>query len=97
MTASDESVAAPDPGPELTCPNCGEPVWPDDNFCEACRTELAPALSSGDSSEPATRQCPNCGGSAITPEGYCEACGFKPPSRNDHRELERQGPAAQPQ
>jgi serine/threonine protein phosphatase PrpC len=74
--------------PGLTCPNCGEPVFPDDNFCEACRTELAPAVSSGDSSEPATRQCPTCGGTAITPEGYCESCGYKLPAANDHVELE---------
>lgn len=70
------------------CPNCGEPVWPDDNFCEACSTELAPAVTSGDSSEPATRQCPTCGGSSISPEGYCESCGYKLPARNDHVELE---------
>ena len=74
--------------PGLTCPHCGEPVWPDDNFCEACSTELAPAVTSGDSSEPATRQCPNCEGSSITPEGYCESCGYKLPAANDHVELE---------
>lgn len=85
----------------LTCPNCGQPVWPDDNFCEACSTELAPrgvdggsspladtVVSSGDSSEPAARQCPTCGGSSITPEGYCESCGYKLPARNDHLERE---------
>lgn len=72
----------------LTCPNCGQPVWPDDNFCEACSTELAPAVTSGDSSEPATRQCPTCGGSSVTPEGYCESCGYKLPASNDHVELE---------
>ena len=74
--------------PGLTCPNCGEPVWPDDNFCEACSAELAPALTSGASSEPATRQCPTCGGSSVTPEGYCESCGYKLPASNDHVELE---------
>jgi PPM family protein phosphatase len=79
---------AEEPAAGLTCPNCGQPVWPDDNFCEACSTELAPAVNSGDSSEPATRQCPNCGGSAITPEGYCESCGYKVPAANNHVELE---------
>lgn len=73
---------------ELTCPNCGEPVWPDDNFCEACQTELAPAVTSGDSSKPAARQCSNCAGTSITPEGYCESCGHKLPAGNDHVELE---------
>lgn len=72
----------------LTCPNCGEPVWPDDNFCQACSTELAPAVTSGDSTEPASAQCPNCAASHITPEGYCESCGYKLPAGNDHVELE---------
>jgi serine/threonine protein phosphatase PrpC len=82
MTASEESAT------QLTCPNCGQPVWPDDNFCEACSAELSPPVTSGDHPEPTTRQCPNCSGSAITPEGYCEACGCKLPSGNDHVELE---------
>ncbi|HWF81851.1 MAG TPA: PP2C family serine/threonine-protein phosphatase [Streptosporangiaceae bacterium] len=79
MTAAGESVS---------CPTCGQPVWPDDNFCEACSTDLAPAVTSGDSSQPATRQCPNCAGTSITPEGYCESCGRKLPAGNDHVELE---------
>jgi len=81
MTASEEPTA-------LTCPNCGEPVWPDDNFCEACSAELSPPLLSGGHQEPAVQQCPNCSGSAVTPDGYCETCGFKLPSGNDHVELE---------
>src|SRR5258708_6652777 len=90
MTATGDQAEEPVEGPVagLTCPNCGQRVWPEDNFCEACSTELAPAVTSGDSSEPATRQCPNCGGSSITPEGYCESCGCKLPAGNDHVELE---------
>jgi serine/threonine protein phosphatase PrpC len=82
MTAGEERAAA------LTCPNCGQPVSPDDNFCEACSTELSPPVTSGDHPSPTTRQCPNCSGTAITPDGYCEACGCKLPSGNDHMELE---------
>lgn len=74
-------------GEGRTCPNCGEPAWPDDNFCQACGTELTPAVTSGDRSEPATSQCPGCAGSSITPEGYCESCGRKLPAANDHVEL----------
>ncbi len=70
----------------LSCPNCGQPVWPDDNFCESCATELAPAVMSGTSAEPVT-QCPNCAQSTIGPEGYCDSCGHKVPSGNDHVEL----------
>src|SRR5712691_10661564 len=92
-TASEPAApepAAPEPAApeqELTCPNCGQQIWPDDNFCEACSTELAPAVSSGERAE-AVVACPNCTDSTITPEGYCESCGYKVPSGNDHVELD---------
>jgi serine/threonine protein phosphatase PrpC len=83
-----EPRAAQDPAESgLTCPNCGQPIWPDDNFCQACSTELAPAVSSGERAE-AVAACPNCTDSTITPEGYCESCGYKVPSGNDHVELD---------
>ncbi|HET7015902.1 MAG TPA: PP2C family serine/threonine-protein phosphatase [Streptosporangiaceae bacterium] len=71
----------------MTCPNCGEPIWPDDNFCQACSTELAPAVSSGEQAE-AVAACPTCQNSTISPEGYCESCGYKVPSGRDHVELD---------
>ncbi len=81
-------MSAPEPPTtELRCPNCGEPIWPDDNFCESCRAELSPALLSGDRAKPVT-ECPNCPEATISPEGYCENCGYKVPSGNDHVELE---------
>ncbi len=43
MTASEESVAVPEPGPGLSCPHCGQPVWPNDTpegYCESCRYKL---------------------------------------------------------
>jgi len=45
--------------PEATCPSCGRAVSPQDNFCEACRAELAPARLSGDTPG-AARTCPSC-------------------------------------
>src|SRR5262249_50350657 len=74
---------------ELACPNCGQRIYPDDNFCESCRTELEPAVSSGEQAVAAAAACPNCTDSTISPEGYCENCGYKVPSGNDHVELER--------
>jgi serine/threonine protein phosphatase PrpC len=71
---------------ELRCPNCGQPIWPGDNFCESCSAELSPALLSADSAVPVA-QCPNCPGAPVSPEGYCENCGHKVPSGNDHVEL----------
>ncbi|HUC59805.1 MAG TPA: PP2C family serine/threonine-protein phosphatase [Streptosporangiaceae bacterium] len=80
MSAPDTPAAGP------SCPSCGQPVWPGDNFCESCSAELSPALLSGDQAKPG-RQCPDCPDATISPEGYCENCGRKVPSGNDHVEL----------
>jgi serine/threonine protein phosphatase PrpC len=80
-------MSAEPPALELRCPSCGQPVWPDDNFCESCRAELAPALVSGDRAQPVT-QCPTCPDAPVSPEGYCENCGHKVPSGHDHLEME---------
>jgi serine/threonine protein phosphatase PrpC len=78
MTA--ESAAA-------VCPSCGHAVSATDNFCEACRTELAPAAVSGDGPVMATG-CAFCHAEHLTPDGYCESCGRKQPSARDHIELD---------
>jgi len=84
-----EAVCEPTaPDTVMTCPNCGEPIWPDDNFCQACSTELAPAVSSGEQAAEAVAACPTCKDSTISPEGYCESCGYKVPSGRDHVELD---------
>ena len=70
-----------------TCPSCGAPVGPQDNFCEACRAELAPAVVSDDRPGTATT-CVFCQAAQITPDGYCESCGRKQPSPRDHAELD---------
>jgi serine/threonine protein phosphatase PrpC len=79
----------PDPVPpaDVACPSCGWPVGPQDNFCEACRAELAPAVVSGEDPVSAT-ECPFCQSAQITPDGYCEACGRKLPSSRDHTEID---------
>ena len=80
-------TAGPPPGPGAACPSCGWPVGPQDNFCEACRTELAPAVVSGADPVQATA-CPFCQSAQITPDGYCESCGRKLPSSRDHTEID---------
>jgi serine/threonine protein phosphatase PrpC len=70
-----------------TCPSCGMPVRPGDNFCEACRTELTPAVVSGETPENAT-VCAFCQSSQISADGYCESCGHKVPSSRDHTEID---------
>ena len=75
------------PASAATCPNCGRPVSPRDNFCEACRTELAPAVVSGQNPAQAAA-CPVCGASPITPDGYCETCGRRVPASRDHTEID---------
>ncbi len=71
----------------ITCPSCGRAVGPQDNFCEACRAELAPAVVSGEVPG-AVATCPECQSAHITPDGYCESCGHKVPSSRDHTELD---------
>ena len=69
------------------CPNCGREVSATDNFCEACRTELAPAAVSGDAPVTAS-ECAFCHAGQLTSDGYCESCGRKQPSARDHIELD---------
>ena len=75
------------------CRNCGEPVGENDGFCEACGTELAPAVDSAGDGR-ALPECPVCSADesmptpAITADGYCEGCGRKVPSGRDHVELD---------
>ncbi len=70
-----------------TCPSCGRSVSPQDNLCEACQAELAPAVVSG-AVPGAVTTCPECKSGRITPEGYCESCGHKVPSSRDHTEVD---------
>jgi serine/threonine protein phosphatase PrpC len=69
------------------CPSCGRSVRPDDNFCEACRTELAPAASTSDQPGP-TASCPTCPDANVTGDGFCESCGRRVPVSRDHIELD---------
>src|SRR5260370_37891692 len=80
-------TAGAEPARAATCPVCGQAVWPDDNFCEACRGELSPALVSGDQAE-TPAQCPSCRGAPVTEDGYCESCGHRVPAAADHTELD---------
>jgi serine/threonine protein phosphatase PrpC len=69
------------------CPACGRPVAATDNFCEACRADLAPAVVS-DGAAAAAGECAFCHAAQITADGYCESCGRKQPSGRDHMELD---------
>ena len=85
-------TADPAPAAPVVCPSCGRAVSATDNFCEACRTELAPAVVSGDAPVTAT-ECAFCHAGQITADGYCESCGRKVPASRDHVELDL-GPLA---
>ncbi|MEP7022983.1 MAG: PP2C family serine/threonine-protein phosphatase [Actinomycetota bacterium] len=73
--------------PGISCPACGRLASPQDNFCEACRTELAPAVVSAGLPGPGPA-CPFCPQTKVSPDGYCESCGRKVPSARDHTELD---------
>jgi serine/threonine protein phosphatase PrpC len=69
------------------CPSCGAQVGQDDSFCEACGTELAPAVvSSGEAG--GLPGCQACSSEQVSPDGYCESCGRKIPSGRDHQEID---------
>ena len=71
------------------CPSCGQPVWPEDNFCETCRAPLtAEAATPAAESAPPSPGCQSCGSGPISADGYCEACGHKAPSPRDHIETD---------
>src|SRR5215467_15438601 len=70
------------------CPTGDPQDGPEDNFCEACRAELRPAMMSGTAAAGPGATCPFCPGAAVTPEGYCESCGRKLPSGDDHAEID---------
>jgi serine/threonine protein phosphatase PrpC len=74
-------------GASGACPSCGVPVGSQDNFCEACRAELAPVLVSGGESGGAPA-CRSCLSARISPDGYCESCGHRTGSSPDHQELD---------
>jgi serine/threonine protein phosphatase PrpC len=80
----ENSPAQPD---GRTCPSCGHAVSAEDNFCEVCRTELAPAVVSGEVPGTVTT-CPACQSTHITSDGYCETCGHKLPTSRDHTEVD---------
>ena len=83
------------------CPSCGQPVWPGDNFCEACRAPLtAPAAQQlpatpdpGTGPPPASPAAPSVN-AAAAPDGSedggrasgCQFCGSGPISADGYCE-----------
>jgi serine/threonine protein phosphatase PrpC len=86
------------------CPSCGWPAGPEDNFCEACRTDLRltpPSQPSGPAlalpsvhtvvsggGNGHSERCPFCPGATVSADGYCESCGRKLPADADHTEFD---------
>jgi serine/threonine protein phosphatase PrpC len=80
-------VSAAPPAAAVACPACGAAIAPEDSFCEACGTELAPAAVSA-GTPAAAGACPSCPAAAVSADGYCDSCGRKVPSGRDHTELD---------
>ncbi|MCW2859894.1 MAG: Serine/threonine protein phosphatase PrpC [Actinoallomurus sp.] len=68
---------------EQTCPACDQPVYPGEDYCEACGHRL-------DAPVP---RCPGCGATVTGVDGYCDRCGLRQPDGTDHVELEIPGAA----
>ena len=82
----------------VACPDCDEPVAPDDRFCEACGATVADGAgddmadadeAAGTSRASDDTTCPSCGapGSEATPDGYCGQCGRRWSPVREHVEL----------
>jgi serine/threonine protein phosphatase PrpC len=75
----------------LVCPSCGDGVAESDRFCEACGTELTPAVAADATVEvptssptpPPPAPCRSCGG-VVGDDGYCLTCGTKAAKPRDH-------------
>jgi serine/threonine protein phosphatase PrpC len=82
----------------VPCPGCGDSVFADDEFCEACgwslTTDPGPqqAQRAQQSEQPpaqsVTEGCAECGGTTISADGYCDQCGLRQPSGREHVEIE---------
>ena len=82
------------------CPSCGQPVWPGDNFCEACRAPLTASVAlpqpaapdPGMAPPPATPAAPSASAAAAPAEGEagrtsgCQFCGSGPISADGYCE-----------
>lgn len=76
-----------------TCPACGWPARPHDNFCEACREDLAKRRETVErvvsgSAHGRVAACSFCPSAEVSAEGYCQSCGRRLPSDRDHCELD---------
>jgi PPM family protein phosphatase len=87
---------------QVTCPTCGESVFADDRWCEACGGPLpAPAASGGGNAPPAgaapagmpthagPAACPSCGApeDEADADGYCARCGRRWAPVPEHYEV----------
>jgi serine/threonine protein phosphatase PrpC len=68
---------------ERACPACDTPVYPGEDYCEACGHRL----------DAPVRRCPGCGATAKGEDGYCDQCGLRQPDGTDHTEVEAGGSA----
>lgn len=58
------------------CPNCGNPLEPDVNFCSKCGASRIP-MPAAKPAQPAAAKavCPNCGNELESGELFCPNCG----------------------
>jgi ribosomal protein L32 len=61
-----------------TCPACGEGAMPDDRFCKACGTKIAPpAAAARPAPAPEPSFCGSCGKRLDAHENFCTRCGTR--------------------
>jgi serine/threonine protein phosphatase PrpC len=75
----------------VECPECREPVEPEDRFCEACGTNLLLRRGSSVTAASSVRSgaCTRCGEPAPDPgEEYCPGCGLRRRDGTERVELD---------
>jgi PPM family protein phosphatase len=70
-----------------SCFNCGDPVEPDDKFCESCGQRLGVRRTPKGGPTEASQTCAGCGSTTFE-DGFCAQCGWEQPSPRDRMEAD---------
>ena len=75
-------------GTDDLCFSCGDPVEPDDKFCESCGQRLGVRRTPKGGPTVESLACTGCGGTTFDADGFCADCGRERPSPRDRMEAD---------
>ena len=62
-------------GINMKCPNCGNTIWPDDNFCSECGYKKDISDFGKNEEDFIIFECPNCKKLNLSKNKFCSECG----------------------